>query len=479
VNRLFCTVFVRHRLLKKIVSGFRIAERDGLWRLLYLLLVKSFGVLARIVDALGGGATTYNPYAGLALLKPIQCDVVSVNYDVKNITLPFSLITTVKNESANIVRFLQSIASQRLKPNEIVIVDGGSSDETCDLIRAYAAEAALPLSLFQGQSCNVAEGRNRALAACSYEIVVMADAGCLLDENYCLNLVGVFASIADVDLVGGIWKPIDRTRYNLQTPIWDDLQWDAFLPSARAMAVKKSICESIGGFPEYLTITGEDTLFDISYRRVSQKWAFNRNAFVLWHAPTSRERERKVAFHYGMGDGENGVGDFTYYHLLKGASSLQRWALVSPEEFAGYLKGRKNRSTVETKRRNIAGLVIILSEMPFTDSDGDQRGVKLAIEYINQNYKVFFINRFPLLKVNSKVFFPIDYSLLELYALTDFDCDELAERYHGYSGEMLVISESLLPEFAPIIQRLTNLFHHCTHICRHLPLQETHKRVET
>lgn len=450
-------------MIKKIVSGFRIFRRDGLLRFLHLLLIKFCGLLVRVVNVVRGKVAAYNPYADLALLKPIRCDVISVDYDAKTITVPFSLISTVKNESANIVTFLQSIAAQSLKPNEIVIVDGGSTDQTYELIHAYATEAGLPLSLFKLQNCNIAEGRNRALAACSHEIVVLTDAGCMLDEDFCLNLVGGFAAFSDADLVGGVWTSAVSTGYNLQTPVWDQVQWNAFLPSARSMAVKKSICERIGGFPEYLTLTGEDTLFDISYRRVSQRWVFNRNAFVYWHAPISRERERKVAFNYGMGDGENGVGDFSYYHLLKGSTFLQRMAIISPEEYAGYLKGRRNRSTIEIQRRNINGLVIILSALPISDSDGKQRGAQLAFEFIEQNYKVIFVN---MLEHHEefKTFLQCDYSLLELYTLNDFDCDELVERYHALTGRILVVSVAPIPVFIPVIKYLKKSFDNCQYV---------------
>lgn len=444
--------------MKQIVSGFRILQRDGLFRLLHLLLIKFCGLLVRIVDASSGNSPSFNPYAHLLLLKPIPCDVVSVGYEANSIALPFTLITTVKNESANILRFLKSIEGQSLRPDEIIIVDGGSSDQTSDLIKTYLTEVPLPISLFNQQNCNIAEGRNCALAACSHEIVVMTDAGCWLDEHFCKNLVGAFTAFPDADLVGGVWTPAVKTRYNLQTPVWDEVRWDSFLPSARAMAVKKSICGRIGGFPEYLTLTGEDTLFAISYRRLSQKWVFNRNAVVHWQAPTSRDREQRVAFNYGVGDGESGVGDFTYYQLLNRSNFLRRMALISPYAFEGYLEGRRNRSIVEVQRRNISGLVIILSGVSFTNSGGDQKGTQLAIEFITRNYKVFFVNLDTCQEELCKVYFSIDYSLLELYALADFNCEELSKRYHAFSGQVLVISVFPTSTFAHIIEQLKKAF---------------------
>jgi glycosyltransferase involved in cell wall biosynthesis len=45
-----------------------------------------------------------------------------------------SLITTVYNEQNSISDFLKSIFEQTLLPDEIVIVDGGSKDQTVQMI---------------------------------------------------------------------------------------------------------------------------------------------------------------------------------------------------------------------------------------------------------------------------------------------------------------------------------------------------------
>jgi glycosyltransferase involved in cell wall biosynthesis len=46
-----------------------------------------------------------------------------------------TVIATVLNEGENIRRLMESLAAQTLAPDEVVIVDGGSSDNTARACR--------------------------------------------------------------------------------------------------------------------------------------------------------------------------------------------------------------------------------------------------------------------------------------------------------------------------------------------------------
>ena len=54
-----------------------------------------------------------------------------------------SFITTVYNEEDSIVEFLQSLKAQTCLPDEMIIVDGGSTDKTFDLAKAFLKDQTL------------------------------------------------------------------------------------------------------------------------------------------------------------------------------------------------------------------------------------------------------------------------------------------------------------------------------------------------
>ena len=49
-----------------------------------------------------------------------------------------SFITTVFNEENNIEAFIDSVLNQTKSPDEIIIVDGGSTDKTLEILKSIA-----------------------------------------------------------------------------------------------------------------------------------------------------------------------------------------------------------------------------------------------------------------------------------------------------------------------------------------------------
>ena len=74
---------------------------------------------------------------------------------------PISLVMTVRNEAANLPLLLDSVLAQTLRPAEIVIVDGGSTDGTPQVARSYMGR--LPVRLVELPGANISKGRNAAI----------------------------------------------------------------------------------------------------------------------------------------------------------------------------------------------------------------------------------------------------------------------------------------------------------------------------
>ena len=132
------------------------------------------------------------PHSGVELLKPIDVTVTDTDFDAAASGIPFSLVTTIKNERSGIVDFLASIERQSVKPDEVIVVDGGSTDGTVEAVEEFRRGSSLDLRFIQSPGANIAEGRNCGIRAARNDLLVLTDGGCRLDEHFCKNLVGCF-----------------------------------------------------------------------------------------------------------------------------------------------------------------------------------------------------------------------------------------------------------------------------------------------
>src|SRR5215217_4120478 len=71
---------------------------------------------------------------------------------------------------------LESIAGQTRKPDEIVICDDGSTDQTRMLLERFAAESSIPVSLkFNQQNLGSIKNFEQAIGLCAGDAIVLSD----------------------------------------------------------------------------------------------------------------------------------------------------------------------------------------------------------------------------------------------------------------------------------------------------------------
>ena len=83
---------------------------------------------------------------------------------------------TVKNEAHVLDRLAADVRAQTVKPDEIVVTDGGSTDGTVERLRE-ALDEFEDVRVISMPGANIAAGRNRAIAEARGGVVLVADAG--------------------------------------------------------------------------------------------------------------------------------------------------------------------------------------------------------------------------------------------------------------------------------------------------------------
>ncbi|MBI3287419.1 MAG: glycosyltransferase [Chloroflexi bacterium] len=217
-----------------------------------------------------------------------------------------SVIFTLRDEAASIGPLLESLLAQERRPEEIVIVDGGSRDGTPQIVQAYHDR--LPIVLLRREGCNIAQGRNAAIAAARGAVIASTDAGVRLDAGWLKHIVGPLEADPSLEVVSGFFLSDPRSPFELALgatalPELRDIDPQAFNPSSRSVAFRRQAWERAGGYPEWLDYC-EDLVFDFALRRSGARFAFAPRA-IAYHRPRSNLRDFVIQyFRYARGDGK-------------------------------------------------------------------------------------------------------------------------------------------------------------------------------
>jgi glycosyltransferase involved in cell wall biosynthesis len=217
-----------------------------------------------------------------------------------------SVIVTVLNESSSIDALLNSLRDQSRTPLEIIIVDGGSTDGTVERINRHRDR--LPITLLVREGANISQGRNKAVAAASGEIIASTDAGVRLAPQWLQELTRPLEEDRSIDVVSGFFAPDPEGAFETAMgatllPALADVKPEGFQPSSRSVAFRKAAWEQVGGYPEWLDYC-EDLIFDFALREAGHKFVFAPQA-VAYVKPRSELRGFwHQYFNYARGDGK-------------------------------------------------------------------------------------------------------------------------------------------------------------------------------
>lgn len=218
-----------------------------------------------------------------------------------------SVICTVRNEEKSITTLLDSLQNGTRRPDEIVIVDGGSRDNTAGVIESYA-KSNPSVKLFIEKGANISRGRNVAIKNATHDLIACVDGGCIADKNWLANLIKPFECDPSMEYVLGFYLPDPKTKFEdvvgaLLYPHADRIKAETFTPSARSMAFWKKCWEMVDGFPERL-YTAEDSLFFLNLKAKNFKYAFVDDAIIYWRPRSSFKSLYKQYYYYAKGSKE-------------------------------------------------------------------------------------------------------------------------------------------------------------------------------
>ena len=234
-----------------------------------------------------------------------------------------SLICTVYNEGESLRQLIESILEQDRRPDEAVFVDGGSTDQTTEILQEYTDRHDF-MQFEVEDGANIAEGRNTAIEAAENDYIVGTDGGCVLDPGWCAAMEQVFKQ--GNKALSGLWRPSStnlfefvqgeiRGRYVREGDVPDN-----WAPSSRSIGFTRQVWKDAGTYPEHL-YTGEDAKFNTNVREAGYEWHVVRDAYVAWEMRPTWKAYWNQFQTYGEGDARAG-NMFDYPGKVLGVSKV-------------------------------------------------------------------------------------------------------------------------------------------------------------
>ena len=258
--------------------------------------------------------------------------------------MKISLVATVKDAAEHVADFLESVRAQTRPPDEVVIVDGGSTDGTLEILRSSTE-----VTLIEAPGANIAQGRNTAIRGAAHDVIAVSDADCVLGPDWLSHLERAIENGADVAM--GFYRPITRSFFEacaaaVSVRDEDEVDPDRFMPSSRSVAFRREAFERAGGYPDWLAI-GEDMYLNHRLRENDARMEFVPRSVAYWRIrPTPGDTWRQY-FRYAEGDGAAGMHPerhalrFGIYGLLLGALLSRRRRPLTFLAVAGAVYARR------------------------------------------------------------------------------------------------------------------------------------------
>jgi len=217
---------------------------------------------------------------------------------LKNKTPPVSVVLCARNEEKRIRKSLEAIRAAN--PDEIIVVDGNSSDETVSIAREFTNNVIVSMA------GSLTADRQVGIDACQHDLIAMIDADHRILPD---TLTGLYADLCEFDL--------DVVQADLgieNTGFWAAAENDAFdvflnKPGPKTMigtapAMYRRRVFKVNKFDAHITRHKDDA--DFFYRLSKQKgyrFGSGRTRVMQEHFASFGDYVKKFSW-YGIGDAE-------------------------------------------------------------------------------------------------------------------------------------------------------------------------------
>lgn len=229
-----------------------------------------------------------------------------------------SVIIPTFNSAAVIGRALAALFSGHRMPDEVIVVDGYSSDGTLERARSY------PVRVVMNPKVHAAAARNLGIESSNGEVIAFTDSDCVPQPDWLERIESHFCNCPEIAGVGGrmlALPPVNDVEAFSGYVFLNEIMRFPTVPqqvSGRQLvgafitancAYRKAVLLEAGGFRDEFGNNAED--IDLYWRLVGREHLYYDPEVLVYHSfPTTRWDLARKYFQHGIASSK-----LTRYHL--------------------------------------------------------------------------------------------------------------------------------------------------------------------
>ena len=216
-----------------------------------------------------------------------------------------SVVVLTKNSERTIERCLKGLMESSIKPRTIIIVDGGSTDRTLDIVRKYSS--VLNIKVLQDRGGGLAIARDIGWRSTNTKYVAMIDSDVVVNRDFFNRAIELLEKDSTLGAIGAKLKPICEEKgilskfqeKNLAIHLhWNEPPYPSTVPAVHTACTvfRRKAIEEAGGFDPYFRLAKEDS--DISFKLRKRGYKLSYIDLFSLHMETGK-RFWSINFRYG------------------------------------------------------------------------------------------------------------------------------------------------------------------------------------
>lgn len=198
--------------------------------------------------------------------------------------MKYSIVATVYNDDKEIDKLFYDIENQQVKPSEVIISDGGSTDGTVDSIRDWCKRVEFNVTIVENGRLSISEGLNLAIRKCKEEYIGILATGNRYPRNFFKKLLQTLLDKKCDIAYGPVFGSNDNNFSRAYSRTF--LPWNGdYGVSNHGCLIKRHVFYRIGLYSEGFVYAGEDAEFRDRCFKYGIRMACAFGTSVLWYVP--------------------------------------------------------------------------------------------------------------------------------------------------------------------------------------------------